>query len=115
MEGSDEGRRFPGNVPILAQHVPTRHPHPHPPPPQGKRKFAPVMLRRLAKLGISKTDPEELTPEVGHVYQHACVWVKGTGCCGIWVSWASARRTARSSRLRWGDEASTFVQWGMRI
>lgn len=30
---------------------------------QGKRKFAPVMLRRLAKLGISKTDPEELTPE----------------------------------------------------
>ncbi|GLC46308.1 hypothetical protein PLESTB_000997500 [Pleodorina starrii] len=30
---------------------------------QGKRKFAPVMLRRLAKLGINKTDPEELTPE----------------------------------------------------
>ncbi|KAG2498479.1 hypothetical protein HYH03_003732 [Edaphochlamys debaryana] len=30
---------------------------------QGKRKFAAVMLRRLAKLGINKTDPEELTPE----------------------------------------------------
>mmetsp|Transcript_23440 Transcript_23440/g.51458 ORF Transcript_23440/g.51458 Transcript_23440/m.51458 type:complete len:637 (+) Transcript_23440:214-2124(+) len=30
---------------------------------EGKRAFAPVMLRRLAKLGISKTDPEELTPE----------------------------------------------------
>ncbi|PNH05613.1 Monofunctional C1-tetrahydrofolate synthase, mitochondrial [Tetrabaena socialis] len=30
---------------------------------QGKRKFAAVMLRRLAKLGIDKTDPEELTPE----------------------------------------------------
>ncbi|GFR43990.1 hypothetical protein Agub_g5136 [Astrephomene gubernaculifera] len=30
---------------------------------QGKRRFAPVMLRRLAKLGITKTDPEELTPE----------------------------------------------------
>ncbi|EFJ51458.1 hypothetical protein VOLCADRAFT_79713 [Volvox carteri f. nagariensis] len=30
---------------------------------QGKRKFATVMLRRLAKLGINKTDPDELTPE----------------------------------------------------
>jgi formyltetrahydrofolate synthetase len=29
----------------------------------GTRKFAPVMLRRLRKLGISKTDPNELTPE----------------------------------------------------
>lgn len=29
----------------------------------GKRFFSPVMLRRLAKLGITKTDPEELTPE----------------------------------------------------
>uniref|UniRef100_A0A7S3VLD1 Formate--tetrahydrofolate ligase n=1 Tax=Dunaliella tertiolecta TaxID=3047 RepID=A0A7S3VLD1_DUNTE len=30
---------------------------------QGKRKFAPVMLRRLEKLGIHKTDPSDLTPE----------------------------------------------------
>ena len=30
---------------------------------QGKRRFAPVMLRRLKKLGINKTDPETLTPE----------------------------------------------------
>uniref|UniRef100_A0A7S0WIR1 formate--tetrahydrofolate ligase n=1 Tax=Chlamydomonas leiostraca TaxID=1034604 RepID=A0A7S0WIR1_9CHLO len=30
---------------------------------QGRRTFAPVMLRRLAKLGITKTDPAELTPE----------------------------------------------------
>lgn len=29
----------------------------------GKRTFAPVMLRRLRKLGIPKTDPDELTPE----------------------------------------------------
>ncbi len=29
----------------------------------GKRHFAPVMLRRLKKLGIDKTDPDELTPE----------------------------------------------------
>ena len=29
----------------------------------GSRKFSPVMLRRLRKLGISKTDPNELTPE----------------------------------------------------
>jgi len=29
----------------------------------GKREFAPIMLRRLAKLGIAKTDPEELSPE----------------------------------------------------
>jgi hypothetical protein len=30
---------------------------------QGKRTFAPVMLDRLQRLGISKTDPAELTPE----------------------------------------------------
>ncbi|HBG73892.1 MAG: formate--tetrahydrofolate ligase [Chloroflexi bacterium GWB2_49_20] len=30
---------------------------------EGKRKFSPSMLRRLAKLGIKKTDPETLTPE----------------------------------------------------
>jgi len=30
---------------------------------QGKRRFATVMLRRLKKLGINKTDPETLTPE----------------------------------------------------
>ncbi len=29
----------------------------------GQRRFAPVMLRRLRKLGINKTDPNELTPE----------------------------------------------------
>jgi formyltetrahydrofolate synthetase len=30
---------------------------------EGKRKFAPVMFKRLKKLGIDKTDPEELTEE----------------------------------------------------
>jgi methylenetetrahydrofolate dehydrogenase (NADP+)/methenyltetrahydrofolate cyclohydrolase/formyltetrahydrofolate synthetase len=30
---------------------------------EGKRKFSPSMLKRLAKLGIDKTDPETLTPE----------------------------------------------------
>lgn len=30
---------------------------------QGKRRFSMSMLRRLEKLGIKKTDPEELTPE----------------------------------------------------
>ncbi len=30
---------------------------------KGNRKFAPTMLRRLAKLGIEKTDPNDLTPE----------------------------------------------------
>jgi formyltetrahydrofolate synthetase len=34
-----------------------------PPAKDGSRKFSPVMLRRLRKLGISKTDPNELTPE----------------------------------------------------
>eukprot|EP00884_Botryococcus_braunii_P019126 jgi/Botrbrau1/5898/Bobra.0366s0076.1 len=29
----------------------------------GVRSFAPVMLKRLKKLGIDKTDPNELTPE----------------------------------------------------
>ncbi len=30
---------------------------------KGNRRFSPTMLRRLKKLGISKTDPNELTPE----------------------------------------------------
>ncbi len=34
-----------------------------PPSKDGSRKFSPVMLRRLRKLGISKTDPNQLTPE----------------------------------------------------
>jgi len=34
-----------------------------PPDKQGQRKFSPSMLRRLKKLGIDKTDPEDLTPE----------------------------------------------------
>ena len=34
-----------------------------PPAKDGSRRFAPVMLRRLRKLGINKTDPNELTPE----------------------------------------------------
>ncbi len=34
-----------------------------PPDKNGQRRFAPVMLRRLRKLGITKTDPNALTPE----------------------------------------------------
>jgi methylenetetrahydrofolate dehydrogenase (NADP+)/methenyltetrahydrofolate cyclohydrolase/formyltetrahydrofolate synthetase len=34
-----------------------------PPDKDGNRKFAPSMLRRLKKLGIQKTDPNELTEE----------------------------------------------------
>jgi formyltetrahydrofolate synthetase len=34
-----------------------------PPNKKGERRFAPSMLRRLKKLGIDKTDPNELTPE----------------------------------------------------
>lgn len=34
-----------------------------PPDKKGRRKFSPSMLRRLKKLGIDKTDPNELTPE----------------------------------------------------
>jgi formyltetrahydrofolate synthetase len=34
-----------------------------PPAKDGSRRFSPVMLRRLRKLGISKTDPNGLTPE----------------------------------------------------
>ncbi len=30
---------------------------------QGERRFSPSMLRRLKKLGITKTNPEDLTPE----------------------------------------------------
>jgi len=34
-----------------------------PPDKEGDRNFAPSMLRRLKKLGIDKTDPNDLTPE----------------------------------------------------
>jgi methylenetetrahydrofolate dehydrogenase (NADP+) / methenyltetrahydrofolate cyclohydrolase / formyltetrahydrofolate synthetase len=34
-----------------------------PPDKQGQRKFSPSMLRRLDKLGIDKTNPNDLTPE----------------------------------------------------
>jgi methylenetetrahydrofolate dehydrogenase (NADP+) / methenyltetrahydrofolate cyclohydrolase / formyltetrahydrofolate synthetase len=34
-----------------------------PPDKEGNREFSPIMLRRLKKLGINKTDPNELTPE----------------------------------------------------
>ena len=34
-----------------------------PPDKKGNRKFSPTMLRRLKKLSINKTDPNELTPE----------------------------------------------------
>ncbi|KAG7657050.1 Formate-tetrahydrofolate ligase FTHFS [Arabidopsis suecica] len=34
-----------------------------PPNKEGKRSFRDIMFRRLTKLGISKTSPEELTPE----------------------------------------------------
>ncbi|RME88342.1 MAG: formate--tetrahydrofolate ligase [Anaerolineae bacterium] len=34
-----------------------------PPAKDGSRKFSPTMLRRLKKLGIDKTDPNDLTPE----------------------------------------------------
>jgi methylenetetrahydrofolate dehydrogenase (NADP+)/methenyltetrahydrofolate cyclohydrolase/formyltetrahydrofolate synthetase len=33
------------------------------PPKKGVRKFAPPMIKRLEKLGINKTNPDDLTPE----------------------------------------------------
>ncbi|OIW29159.1 C-1-tetrahydrofolate synthase [Coniochaeta ligniaria NRRL 30616] len=36
------------------------------PPKNGKRQFAPVMFRRLKKLGIDKTDPNDLTEDEIH-------------------------------------------------
>ena len=33
------------------------------PTKKGKREFAPLMFKRLEKLGINKTDPNDLTPE----------------------------------------------------
>jgi methylenetetrahydrofolate dehydrogenase (NADP+) / methenyltetrahydrofolate cyclohydrolase / formyltetrahydrofolate synthetase len=33
------------------------------PAKKGKREFAPIMFRRLKKLGIDKTNPDDLTPE----------------------------------------------------
>ncbi|ORZ03198.1 formate--tetrahydrofolate ligase-domain-containing protein [Syncephalastrum racemosum] len=38
------------------------------PAQKGQRKFAPVMFKRLEKLGINKTDPSELTEEEIHKF-----------------------------------------------
>lgn len=46
---------------------------------QGKRKFAPVMLRRLHNLGISKTDPSDLTPEEVRRVEH-CHTCNSSSC-----------------------------------
>ncbi|HUA19856.1 MAG TPA: formate--tetrahydrofolate ligase [Bryobacteraceae bacterium] len=60
---------------LLAAAIDTRMLHEHsaddaalferlcPPGKDGSRRFSPVMLRRLHKLGIYKTDPNALTPE----------------------------------------------------
>jgi formyltetrahydrofolate synthetase len=41
-----------------------------PPAKDGSRRFSPVMLRRLRKLGITKTDPNDLTPEERLRFSH---------------------------------------------
>lgn len=38
------------------------------PPKKGKREFAPIMFRRLKKLGITKTNPDDLTEEEIHKF-----------------------------------------------
>jgi hypothetical protein len=62
------------------------------------RTFAPVMLKRLKKLGIDKTDPNELTPEeksrygvlTNHRFAFPIVnpWLHGPanlGLSGLWL------------------------------
>jgi hypothetical protein len=41
----------------------------------GKRTFAPIMLRRLKKLGIEKSDPAELTPEEQGRWGVPHIWI----------------------------------------
>ncbi|RCK62866.1 C-1-tetrahydrofolate synthase, mitochondrial [Candida viswanathii] len=40
------------------------------PAKKGKRSFTPSMLKRLQKLGITKTDPDDLTPEEVEKFAH---------------------------------------------
>ena len=55
--------------------------------PAGGRRFAPVMLRRLAKLGIGKTDPNDLTAE------ERSRWGRGgIGEFGSGLGWAVSSR-----------------------
>ena len=42
-----------------------------PPDKEGNRRFSPSMLRRLKKLGIDKTDPNDLTPEERSAFRAA--------------------------------------------
>ena len=44
-----------------------------PPDKQGKRKFAPVMLKRLQKLGIHQEDPDSLSPEQKAKYAYSYI------------------------------------------
>ncbi len=71
----------------------------------GKRSFSPTMLRRLAKLGIAKTDPEELTPEeralaVLDIDPATITWnrvidISTASCAGSRWAWGRRRRGAR--------------------
>ena len=57
----------------------------------GARRFSPSMLRRLKKLGINKTDPNELTPKSANalpgwtstqlISPSAVLWIPTTACC----------------------------------
>lgn len=53
-----------------------------PPNKAGKRTFAPVMLKRLSNLGISKDDPDSLTPEEKARY---CLLALCSSCCQNWT------------------------------
>jgi hypothetical protein len=63
---------------------------------QGKRSFAPVMLGRLQRLGIDKTNPDDLTPEE----------VKGGGTVGFRVYAADCCQGSGCMRLGDGSRSS---------
>jgi formyltetrahydrofolate synthetase len=48
----------------------------------GSRKFSPIMLRRLRKLGIDKTSPNDLIPEERHRFARPSQWPARS-----WLSW----------------------------
>lgn len=75
---------------------------------QGKRKFAAVMLRRLAKLGITKTDPQELTPEVG-------VWASVCACvCSSLFRSQRKQEPEPADRARRGFGLNVYLGGGLR-
>lgn len=78
-----------------------------PPDQNGGRRFAAVMLRRLARLGIDKSDPNELTPEERSRFVRLDIDPGGRVALIGWPAGRAGRRCCKrqdgmDDEMRWG-------------